>query len=319
MVTDKFLHLVLLFLFSANFLFAQGVEEQRKYIVSNPDSLLAFVTSSGTLNGLSTHNHSEDVYYDIYLDTPDFSIAQNHLSLRFRKRNLGKLVTYSFQLKSEMENSSGLRMEVEETELDFYTVKTVNRWSPLPVVLDVFFSQLERKTINPQAPELLLATEQLQKWIRDNVAGPIIPFQKLSHLKLKGLDQQSLKTLRPVLFGGVKRLRSHLYIDPKSSTSAFKNITQNRPASVLPKFLFINPQFNWILETSLDFATFYPLIESKTAKVEICEFEVENKYFIPQTGTEVMDVFEKGLKEKFGAANGIDSKYLQSLKKFRRL
>jgi hypothetical protein len=294
------------------------VEEQRKYIFSNPDSIRNFIKSSGTLEGLSIHHHSEDVYYDLYLDTPDFSVSQNHLSLRFRKRNFGNgIVTYQFQLKSEMENAGGLRMEVEETELNFYKVKTETGWVSLPNVLDVFFSQLEKNIVNPKSPKILLATQQLQTWIRDNALGPIVPFQKLSHLNLKGLGPEGIKTLAPVLYGSSRRLRSHVYIDRATSTEAYKSIPKNTPSSLPPFFTTTTSDLNWMLECSLDFATFYPLIDSKTSSVQICEFEVENKYFVRQTGTEVMDAFEKSLKVRFGAANGIDSKYLQSLRKFR--
>jgi hypothetical protein len=312
------LRLLLLFLLTGNFAFSQGMEEQRKYIFSTPDSIKHFIKSSGTINGLSIHHHSEDVYYDIYLDTPDFSVAQNHLSMRFRKRNFGNnVVTYEFQLKSEMENAGGLRMEVEETELNFYKVKTGQGWVSLTKVLDVFYSQLERNTVNPKSPEIVLATQQLQSWIRANAPGPIVPFQKLSHLDLKGLDAESIKTLTPVLYGSSRRLRSHVYIDRATSTEAYKSIPQNMPSIPPPFFVTTNRDLNWMLESSLDFATFYPLIESKTSSVQLCEFEVENKYFVRETGTKVMNDFEKSLKERFGAANGIDSKYLQSLKKFR--
>jgi hypothetical protein len=309
--------LFLFFLLTGNFLFSQ-VEEQRKYNFSNADSIKRFIRSSGTIDGLSTHYHSEDVYYDLYLDTPDFSLAQNHMSMRFRKRKFeSNMVTYEFQLKSEMENASGLRMEVEETELNIYKVKTGQGWVSLTKVLDVFFWQLEQDYVDPKSPDIVLATQQLQSWIQTNAPGPIVPFQKLSHLHLKGLDAERIKTLTPVLYGSSRRLRSHIYIDRDSSTEAYKSIPKNRPATLPYFFVATAGDPNWVLESSLDFATFYPVIESKISSVQLCEFEVENKYFVRETGTKVMDGFEKSLKERFGAVNGIDSKYLQSLKKFR--
>lgn len=318
-MATKLLRSFLIFLLTGNFVFAQGVEEQRKYNFSNADSITRFIKSSGTIDGLSVYHHSEDVYYDLYLDTPYFSIAQNHLSMRFRKRNFGSnTVTYEFQLKSEMENAGGLRMEVEETELNIYTVKTNDGWVSLTTVLDVFFKQLERNVVNPKAPEIVLATQQLQTWIRTNAAGPIVPFQKLSHLKLKGLDTAGIKNLSPVLYGSSRRLRSHIYIDrDRSSKIEYTSIPKNEVSAPPYFFVVTEGDLNWILESSLDFSTFYPLIESKTPSVQICEFEVENKYFVRETGTKVMNGFEKSLKERFGAVNGIDSKYLQSLKKFR--
>jgi hypothetical protein len=317
MVTDRVFRFVLFFVLLAGGLCAQ-VEVQRKYNVASADSTLVFVKTSGTLNGLFTHFHSEDVYYDLYLDTPDFALAQNHLSLRFRRRDFGdEAVSYTFQLKSEMENAGGLRMEVEEPELDFYTIKTKNRWTPLPDVLNVVFRQLRDNEVDPKAEEIRLATAQLQTWIQNNVQGPIIPFQKLVHMNLKGLSLQELKTLRPVMYGSSKRFRSHVFVDSTTSNKTFKNIPQNTSTDLPPFFRTTADDPNWLLEASLDFATFYPLIETSLPKVVICEYEVENKYHIRETGIQVMDAYEKGLKERFGATNAIDSKYLQSLKKFR--
>jgi hypothetical protein len=315
MATKRF-SIFFLFLFITGSCFCQ-FEEQRKYQLSKPDSVLKFIKSSGQLSGFSTYNHSEDTYFDLYLDTPDFSLAENHLSLRFRKRKFSSTLpaSYGFQLKSEMENAGGLRMEVEETDLSIYRVQSDKGWIPLKSVLDIFFSQAEENTFLKDSPEIVQATQQLQSWIRMHAGGPVIPFQKISHLELKGLDAKSLQTLTPVMCGMVKRLRSHIFINPK--TSPIKNIPQN---PLLPDglpYFFIENNYNWVLESSLDYASFYPLIEAKIPKVELCELEVENKYAVKSTGTELMNIFEKGLKEKFGVTNGMDSKYLQSLKKFR--
>ncbi|MCE9539732.1 MAG: hypothetical protein K8R85_11010, partial [Bacteroidetes bacterium] len=63
-------------------------------------------------------------------------------------------------------------------------------------------------------------------------------------------------------------------------------------------------------------AVFYSLFKTNKTHIEIFEFEVENKYFLHEKGTEIMNLFEKSLKSNFHMENLIDSKYRQSIKKF---
>lgn len=299
-------------------LLAQGTEEQRKYVIKDEKALLNFINSSGQLEGLSLYNHSQYTYFDLYLDTPDFDLYKNKLSLRFRKRIFSdSLVTYGLQLKSEMETVSSVRMEIEEAQLDFYRVKTDLGWIELPKILDIIFSQIQNNKIDISSKEMQHALSSIQKWIQLNVESTISPFQKIAFLKLNGLEREKIATIRPVLFGSEKRIRSHIYIDPAKTIIELRSMPMNSLAlSAVPDFFKKNNTFNWILETSVDSAVFYSLFKTNKTQVEIFEFEVENKYFLPEKGTEIMNLFEKNLKSNFQMENLMDSKYRQSIKKF---
>lgn len=295
---------------------AQGTEEQRKYFIKDEKALMNFINSSGQLDGFSIYNHSQYTYFDIYLDTPDFDLYKNGLSLRFRKRVFNdSTTTYGIQLKSEMETDTSIRMEVEEKELDFYRIKTNSGWLELPKVLDVIFLQVEQNQINLNSAELQQAISSIQKWIEFKAESTITPFQKLNHLV--GWDNKKTRTLKPVIVGSERRIRSHIYINPIHTSNELRTITKNNIIpSVLPEFFKKNTDCNWVLETSVDSAVFYSLYESKQKKAEIFEFEVENKYCIQETGTAIMNLLEKNLKSNFQMENQIDSKYRQSVKKF---
>lgn len=299
-------------------LLAQGTEEQRKYVIKDEKALLNFINSSGQLEGLSLYNHSQFTYFDLYLDTPDFDLYKNKLSLRFRKRIFcDSLVTYGLQLKSEMETASSVRMEIEEAQLDFYRVKTDQGWIELSKILDIIFSQIQNNKIDISSKEMHNALSSIQKWIQLNAESTISPFQKIAFLKLNGLEREKIATIRPVLFGSEKRIRSHIYIDPAKTIIELRNTPMNSIAlSAVPDFFKKNNTFNWILETSVDSAVFYSLFKTIKTQVEIFEFEVENKYFLPEKGTEIMNLFEKNLKSNFQMENLMDSKYRQSIKKF---
>lgn len=299
-------------------LLAQGTEEQRKYVIKDEKALLNFINSSGQLEGLSLYNHSQFTYFDLYLDTPDFDLYKNKLSLRFRKRVFSdSLVTYGLQLKSEMETVSSVRMEIEEAQLDFYRVKTDQGWIELQKILDIIFSQIQNNKIDISSKEMQHALSSIQKWIQLNTESTISPFQKIAFLKLNGLEREKIATIRPVLFGSEKRIRSHIYIDPAKTIIELRSMPMNSLAlSAVPDFFKKNNTFNWILETSVDSAVFYSLFKTNKTQVEIFEFEVENKYFLPEKGTEIMNLFEKNLKSNFQMENLMDSKYRQSIKNF---
>ena len=299
---------------------AQGTEEQRKYGVPDPVAFSAFIKASGTAGGFSTFHHSEYTYMDIYLDTPDELLFQHGLSLRFRKRFLNDtLVTYGLQLKSEMASDTAVRMEVEEPELDFYQVKTAGGWKPLTEVLDVYFDALAQGPVDFNSQEIVEAFALLQEWIRFKAGGVVTPFQRLLHLQLEGLDLKGVQSLKPVICGVEKRLRSHIYIDPKNAKAGEKSVPVNViPESLRPKFFLEHPDYNWLLESSLDSAVFYPLFESKTPFVAIFEYETENKYFLPATGTLLLSQLEVELKSLFGLQPQSSSKYRTSMVGFRK-
>ncbi|MES2556111.1 MAG: hypothetical protein V4604_08170 [Bacteroidota bacterium] len=298
---------------------AQGTEEQRKYGIPDPAIFSAFITASGTAGGFSTFHHSEYTYMDIYLDTPDELLFQHGLSLRFRKRFLNDtLVTYGLQLKSEMASDTAVRMEVEEPELDFYQVKTPDGWQPLTEVLDVYFDALAQGPVDYQSPEIAKASALLQEWIRFKAGGVVTPFQRLLHLKLAGLDLKGVQSLKPVICGVEKRQRSHIYSDPANATAGWKPVPANvLPESLRPKFFTEHPDYNWLLESSLDSAVFYPLFASKTPFVAIFEYETENKYCVPATGTQLLSQLEVELRNRFGLQPQSSSKYRRSIEGFR--
>jgi hypothetical protein len=69
----------------------------------------------------------------------------------------------------------------------------------------------------------------------------------------------------------------------------------------------------WVMEASLDHATFLPLVPAKNASATISELEVENKDFAaPAAGRAAMNRLESVLIERYGAKPGLASKYLQA-------
>jgi hypothetical protein len=297
---------------------AQGTEEQRKYAVPDPAVFSAFVNGSGSAGGFSTFHHSDYTYMDIYLDTPDRLLLRNSLSLRFRKRYLSDtVVTYGLQLKSEMTSDTAVRMEVEETELAFYKVKTPGGWLPLTEVLDIYFDALAKGPVDFRSAEISNASSVLEEWIRFKAGGIVTPFRRLMNLHLDGLDLPAVQSLGPVICGVEKRSRSHIYTDPATAGDQLKRIPANAMSeSLRPEFFGQHPEYNWLLESSLDSAVFYPLFDSKTPSVEIFEFETENKYCIPATGTQLLSQFEVELKQRFGLQSHSISKYRTSMLEF---
>lgn len=317
MVTKRvYTFLTLVAFFLAGQVMAQGTEEQRKYAIRDTTSFATFIQSSGQLGGFSMRNHSELRYLDLYLDTPDRLLLRNGLSLRFRKRMEGdSLIGYGFQLKSEMASDTAIRMEVEETELDFYKVKTEKGWIPLTAVLEVFFDGVGSDRFKADIPEMQQAIMQLQSWIRFKSGSIVTPFQRLQHLP--GFDQQIISTLVPVICGKETRKRSHIYIDPSNTTVPLKSIPANSiPVSERPEWFREHSGYNWVLESSLDLAVFYPLFQADLVKVQILEYEVENKYVVPDTGKALLDAFEKELAKRFLITSRTDSKYRTSMLQF---
>jgi hypothetical protein len=216
-----------------------------------------------------------------------------------------------------MTTDTAVRMEVEEAELGFYNVKTSAGWQPLTEVLDVYFDALEKGPLDFRSAEMSNASAVLQEWIRFKAGGVVTPFRRLLNLRLDGLDLTGVQSLRPVICGIEKRSRSHIYSDPATAVDPLKSIPANAmSASLLPDFFHRHPGYNWLLESSLDSAVFYPLFDSKTPSVTIFEFETENKYRIPATGTQLLSQFELALKQLFGLQPRSASKYRTSMLAF---
>ena len=223
-------------LLGAGLVCAQGTEEQRKYIVKANASLLGITDLATGLNGLSFHTHSKYNYFDIYIDTPELDLYKNNLSLRFRKRIFTNGdITYGMQLKSEMQSATSIRMEVEETELDVYKIKTDTGFVALIDVLNVFFTQLENNSVDANTAKIKNAMALLQAWIRFKADGCVVPFQKLMYLNLKGLELAKTQTLTPVVFGADTRMRSHVYVNPTNTSAELNNMKlTTTPTSALP-------------------------------------------------------------------------------------
>lgn len=292
---------------------AQGTEEQRKYILPETITPTQFVDKSKLLNGLSTHFHSEYIVYDIYIDNSDYVLFENRYSLRFRKKIIADtIITYTFQLKSEMIVPSDVRMEIEETELDFYRVIDGDKWVSISSVLDKIFS-MEESTIEVPVELFNHEIDLLKKWIRQKADAPIAPFQKLKHIDSVLFSSTVLKTLEPTLIGVSQRNRAHVYIDNSITTEALKSLPMNRQSlNDRPTFFVEHPEFNWILETSMDHSIFRSIVDPNFIS-QINEYEVEDKYFNASKGTELLKRYEKELVETLGCRAEMASKYRQSI------
>ena len=305
-----------LFLFIGALSAFSQTENQRKYLVKDYEGIKAFIQSSQATENLSTHFHSDATYYDLYLDTPDFLLLKNRMSLRLRKRITAKKkrgITYTFQLKTEMDSLNGVRMEVEETELDFYLLKAGEEWISMSVLLDSIFYQIDQHPEAPLNPQTQEAFELITSWIQFKAGGAIAPFQKLLFL---GFSIEEIQSLRPMSSGRTRRLRSHIYSSAEQSERL--GIKQNRvKRNKLSKFFKERPENNWLLESSLDQSTFVPLFATDIKKANITEYEVENKYYLDEVGKEIMDTYEKDLSARFGIFPKLDSKYRQLIHLFK--
>lgn len=315
----KIMPFFLLTLAAPLFFGSVGTEDQRKYAIEDVQALDSFIVNSGKAGDLCTHFEDAYRYYDIYLETPGYDLYKNRLSLRFRKRIFNTdLSTYSLQLKSEMDTGSSVRMEVEEAELEIYSVKTEDGWLALTSVLDLLFNQLENGAPDLQSENTQKAIRLLNGWFSLKTGTPVAPLQKLSHLNLPGLDGENLKKLSPVLCGSDIRKRSHIYIDINNAPKNLADLPMNRSDyASTPVFFREHFEFNWVMESSLDNAVFYPLFESKIKSVRISEYEVENKYPIRDKGSELMDLYEKWILGHFKSGKNTDSKYCYSIKSLR--
>ena len=161
-----------------------------------------------------------------------------------------------------------------------------------------------------------LILEMLQNWIRQKATAAIAPFQKLRTIDSDFWTEDKIGLLQGVIYGKSVRMRSHVYIDPKEK-GEFASLQHNQmKLTDLSSFLMANPDYNWVVETSLDSSTFYPIMETDYAKYDLFEFEVENKYMIDSAGTMILDYFESKLSEQFALRGEMASKYKQSINFF---
>lgn len=310
----NFLYVLFLVLFSVP-AFSQ-VEEQRKYVFKNPDlATLSVINGGGVLNGLTVNKHSDYVYFDMYLDTQDLALLKNKLSLRIRKRNFSDGTSeYGIQLKSEMLKPGDVRMEIDESELDYFYVFYNNSKIALKETLERIFHKfdflLARGVENPtQDSEIAEQLKVLRTWLEFKICAPIGPFQKLRKFKIRKKD---LKTLAPVLIGKSVRARSHVYIDRNNTTADLKDFKPSQMISTDVPEELQNTNLVWLMETSFDQATFYAFDSIKFHN--IVEYEVENKYRPLDAGRGMVNRLEEQLVNSLKAEVNLESKYLQSMK-----
>lgn len=283
-------------------------EEQYKFAL--PDSLAEYTLLEGIDGtfGLSALQHSDYTYYDIYLDTDDGLMQRSGYSLRMRKRIFNdSLVTYSMQLKSEMSDTSVVRVEVEEKELDFYRIREHNDefWF-VTDLMDVLFESVGQTYDEEANVNFQYSVEHINKWL-ESVANTIItPYQYLSHVDSAKFSRSTLSQLKIQWVGVSYRVRGHVYSKSDSQFPKVYRIEQETPP-----FFLEHSEAVWLMETSLDYSIFYP-VDQNEKPVHIREFEVERKYPNRELVQPVMEDFASELQKTFNLIPQQKSKFLQA-------
>ena len=180
----------------------QGVETQKKYSFSDKQNIKAFVASTASLSNFKSHYHALNIYYDLYLETDKNDLYNMGFSLRFRKRIMyDSNVSYTFQLKDEMNVDKEVRMEIEEKELDFYSVKDGLKWTPLTTVLDTIFNFYNKSTKEKDSAVFYHNLLLINSWINIKANGAIAPFQRLRHVDSLTFNNRKIQSLWPILIG----------------------------------------------------------------------------------------------------------------------
>jgi hypothetical protein len=291
--------------------FGQGVETQKKFAFPQSVSIEEFARNTENSIEFKTHYHSLNLYYDLYVDNENKDLYKMGYSLRFRKRIVNDSIeSYTFQLKDEMGLEKETRMEVEETELDFYRVKDGGKWIPLPVVLDTIFNLYSDLGSMPDSNLFFHNLKLIEKWMNIKANGSIAPFQRLRHIDSLTFDLNKLKSFRPILIGSSLRKRGHIYVD--SLYTVKENLPFNRKGKTeTPEFFKLNTNFNWLFESSIDNSTFTYLKNNRAVKIK--EYEVENKFIEAEAGLDLLKKYEKIVVNRLGLYIKYDSKYKQSI------
>ena len=291
--------------------FGQDVETQKKFAFPQSACIQDFVTNTENLSEFRSYYHSLNLYYDLYIDNENKDLYKMGYSLRFRKRIMNDSIeSYTFQLKDEMGLEKEIRMEVEETELDFYRLKDEGKWIPLPVVLDTIFNLYSDLSSKSDSNLFSHNLKLIEKWIKIKANGSIAPFQRLRYIDSLTFDQNKVESFKPILIGSSFRKRGHIYVD--SVYTAKEKLPFNRKDKTkTPVFFKLNTNYNWLFESSIDNATFIYLKNNKS--VEIKEYEVENKFIDAQVGRDLLKKYEKIMVNRLGLHIKYDSKYKQSM------
>lgn len=293
------------------FCLAQPTEEQRKYALPDTLAEYALLQEMNGAAGCQTRQHSAYRYTDIYLDTPDEFLLEMGYSLRMRRRILSDGTRgYSMQLKSEMLDSTAVRIEVEEKELDFYqTILTNGVAISLPRCMDSLMEWVSQRGIHTDQSAFNAYKGMVENWLASHVNAPITPFQYLKFAHPEVFTEDVLSSLKVQLIGHSYRIRGHVYFN-SSRENLYGIEFIPRKGNELPPFFIENPEAIWMLETSLDYAQFYDADSIRPA-VHVREFEVENKYPVSEACRQVFDAFEAALIAEFRIQVERDSKHVQ--------
>lgn len=302
--------LLYLFFFQLTSINAQLTEDQRKFSIQNYDSLYNQIASLSEIGDHSLLQHSKDIYYDVYLDTPDFSLKKNGFSLRFRKRiTQTNDTSYCFQLKSEMNEVNSIRLEAEEDNLKLYQFVQESNQVSLISLLEPLFLFAEDQVLSNNIKQNI---QTLNEWINFKFDAPILPFQLLKNNEKHNFSKAELIALKPVLVGRSERIRFHGVFNEEVNDSLTQIYGYNRLiASEVPERLKNKSGLNWIFEASLDKSIFYSFQNTKF--IQLTELEIENKFNKPTIGVQLIDSFERVLLSKMKLDKGSVSKYAQAI------
>jgi hypothetical protein len=206
-----------------------------------------------------------------------------------------------------------IRIEVEETELDFYRVLEENKWVPISEILDRIFSKFDETNSLQDTVFYEYNFKLLENWITQKAGAPIVPFQKLKSLNPSLFSTKMISSFKAVLIGKSERIRGHVYSDVKTNQNLLKNLPKNKLSlNEVPTFFIKNPAFNYLLESSIDNSHFC-YVPIPNLGFIITEYEVENKYFDKLKGNEIMNLYENGLTSTLNLKIELASKYKQSI------
>lgn len=297
----------------------QGVEIQRKYTTEQISQLRDFVLSSKEVNEFHTFNYASYVYFDLYMDTPEYTLLKKGFSLRMRKKCMGdEGCFYTFQLKSEMTSGEGVRMEIEEPELDFYKLVHQGEETNLAHLLNLLFQQFQSAKNKSDLENYADILSSIQEWISIKANAPIAPFQKLKFLYPDLFTAEKIRSLAPKMIGESHRHRGHVYVGPEYGMKKFGAPLRNvKRGDDEPVYFKENSDKYWVIESSLDSSVFYPLFPSSLDHVLVQEYEIENKYEVDSIGMIVLNEFEKEMRERFALRKTVQSKYVQSINQLR--
>lgn len=283
-------------------------ESERKFVLNDFDSISNLIRNHGQIGPFGFHYHAEYYYLDIYFDTPQSHLQKHQLSLRMRIQNrpgLKDSLRYTFQLKTEMTTPGAPRLEMEETELDFYLLQHQGATHQLDQFLTLFFQESANDAAD-FSPFLF----SFSHWFKQKAGAPLAPFQGLRFLYPQVFTENVIASLTPVCYGAITRTRAHVYL--KDSDATFDDVrNKERSLNDIPEFFVLQQNLIWLMELSLDNAVFYD-INNPNKRCVFSELEVESKFderSLKQGN--ILALFADVFLAKFEAKEEIRSKFKQ--------